>query len=463
MIHHDVIRRNIHRHNLAPHLERLAFRLLHLARGGGAATGKRNQRKQEAQRRNTQRKSHAAMIIGCMPNQHLAGKIKALPEAVPEDPRDAPTLFLMHASFVLAGFGTMLLGPILPILAVRWHLRDADSGLLLMAQFCGATVGGLTTSPRLRNGLMLGLLAAALGFFAFALAPGLPWACAGLVVGGFGVGRVITTVNIIAGARYTRHRASALSRLNFSWSLGALLSPLSAAWLAPHLPLPRLLATFALCFFGLSAVFWLQRRHAPSDAPAASTVSAPSLPSRVFLYFLGLLFLYGGLETCLSGWLTTYALRYGQHSLVLSEYTMVLLLCGLTAGRALGGWLLLRIPDRTLQRIALVLVALLTAGFALAHHALLIAILAVVIGVCLAPIFPATFALLMAHRPSARQAGIVIASSGLGAAGIPWLMGIISTRTGSLQVALALPVAAALAMLLLSAFPASTPASPASV
>jgi FHS family glucose/mannose:H+ symporter-like MFS transporter len=58
----------------------------------------------------------------------------------------------------------------------------------------------------------------------------------------------------------------------------------------------------------------------------------------------------------------------------------------------------------------------------------------------------------MARRPTARQAGIVLAVSGLGAASLPWLMGVVSTRTGSLQVALALPFAAALGLLAMSLF-----------
>ncbi len=129
---------------------------------------------------------------------------------------------------------------------------------------------------------------------------------------------------------------------------------------------------------------------------------------------------------------------------------MVLLLCGLTAGRALAAWLLLKMRDVTLQRVALVLAAALAAALALAHQAAVIATLAVFLGVALAPIFPATFAIIMARRPSASQAGIIIAASGLGAAALPALMGLISTHTGSLQIALAVPVAAALLLLGLS-------------
>jgi MFS transporter, FHS family, glucose/mannose:H+ symporter len=371
-----------------------------------------------------------------------------MPTSPESNPKEVPTLPLMHGVFVLAGFGTMLLGPILPLLSQRWRLTDSQSGLLILAQFVGATLGGLTVTAKLGRDLLIGLAAAFAGFSVLAYAPGLPLACAGLAVGGFGVGRTIASVNIIAGARYTQNRGAALSRLNFTWSFGALLSPLTAAWLI-RVPLATRLAAFAACFL-IAAIVLAMQLFRDADEPAGAKGGpevAKPLPLLFFIYFIALLFIYGGLETCLSAWLTTYALRYGTHSLLLSEYTMVLLLCGLTAGRALAAWLLLRLRDTTLQRIALALSAALAGALALAHQAAWIAALAVLLGVALAPVFPATFAILMARKPSANQAGIVIAASGLGAAALPALMGWISTHAGSLQMALTVPVAAALVLL----------------
>ena len=378
--------------------------------------------------------------------------------------RTPPTLGLMHAVFILAGFGTMLLGPILPLISRKWYLDDSMAGQLLLAQFLGATLGGITVSSRLTRDLLVGLIAAAVGFgiFAFAVGWSIPiyafsqahfLSLPALFVGGFGVGRVIATVNILAGARYTANRAAALTRLNFTWSFGALLSPLLAAWLVPHFALHHLLAGFASCF-ALCAVALLVQFNgytAPQRNASQTEPAEQSITPAVFIYFAALIFLYGGLETCLSGWLTTYALRYGKTSFVLSEYTLVLLLAGLTAGRALAAWLLLRIRDTTLQRIALVLSAALAAALAAAHQASLIATLAVLLGIALAPIFPATFAIFLGNRPPARVAGIVLAASGLGAAALPSLIGVISTRTGSLQLALTVPVATAIAMLALTA------------
>ena len=360
----------------------------------------------------------------------------------------APTLPLMHAAFVLAGLGTMLLGPILPLLATRWHLLDSQLGVLILSQFIGATIGGATTTSRLQRDLLIGLVAAAAGFSAFALSPVLIGACAGLFVGGFGVGRTIATVNILAGQRYTLHRASALSWLNFSWSFGALLSPLSAAQLASRYALTPLLLLFAAMFAILAILIFLQVRLSDrAQAIATPQPTAHGLHPSLFLYFAALLLIYGGLETCISAWLTTYAFRYGKSSLVLSEYTMVLFLVGLTTGRALAAAILKRMRDTTLLRASLLLAAMLAGALALAHTAGLIATAAVLLGICLAPIFPATFAITLAEKPTASQAGMILAASGLGAASLPWLMGIVSTYSGSLQLALILPVAAALILL----------------
>jgi MFS transporter, FHS family, glucose/mannose:H+ symporter len=372
----------------------------------------------------------------------------------------------MHYGLVLAGLGTALLGPILPLLARQWAMQDSQSGLLMMAKFCGAFLGGVSVSGRLRRSLLVGLAAGTVGFGMFSLAPTMSVGCVGLFVGGFGLGQMITSINILAGRRFTAQRGSALSMLNFSFSLGAMLSALLAAWLLPKFALRQLLECFATMFLLGAIGLLLQMRDEDGGLSSASiseelAVSAEGLPvagigSRAYLYFAGLLFLYGGLETCLSGWLTTFALRYGDKTLVVSEYTTLLLWMSLTVGRVGAAAVMLRVGERTVQRWGLALAALFTAGLAMAHSAATIAGFAVLLGLSLAPFFPATFALLMAERPAARQAGIVLAVSGLGAAALPWLMGVVSTRTGSLQIALALPFAAAVALLAMASFSSAT-------
>jgi FHS family glucose/mannose:H+ symporter-like MFS transporter len=364
----------------------------------------------------------------------------------------------MHFGLLLAGLGTALLGPILPVLARQWSMLDSQSGLLMMAKFCGAFLGGITVSQRLHRSLLLGLLAGALGFGGFAFAPRMNLGCVGLFVGGYGLGQIITSVNIQAGRKFTAHRGSALALLNFSFSLGAMLSALLSAWLLPRFALQRLMECFAGLFLLGGVALILQTRGGRAnagdlEAPVVAAEQKIGLDGRMFLYFAGLLVLYGGLETCLSGWLTTYALRYGDKTLAVSEYTTLLLWMSLTVGRAGASAVMLRVGEKTTQRWGLALAALFTAGLAMAHSAVTIAGFAVLLGLSLAPFFPAAWALLMAERPTARQAGIVLAVSGLGAAALPWMMGVVSTRIGSLQLALSLPFAAAAALLAMSWLP----------
>jgi len=367
-----------------------------------------------------------------------------------------PSAAVLHCCLLLAGFATALLGPILPLLSLRWHMSDQQSGLLLLAQFCGATTGGLTVSKRLNRSLTLGLAAAAFGFTGFAAAAGLTFACVALFAAGWGVGQLIASVNIIAGRRYAAHRGSALALLNFSFSLGAMLSPLLAAWLTPRLSLRIFLTGFATCFALVLAGLLLElRTRSEHELPAAIAASESRLTLRIYFYFALLLFLYGGVETSLDGWLTTFALRYGDRTLAIGQYTTLVLWASLTAGRALSSLLLLRVTEARLQRAALVLTAICIAALAVAHGALAIAVLACLLGFSLAPFFPSTFALLMADRPSARQAGVVLAMSGLGAAFLPSLMGVVSTHSGSLQTALAIPLVAAIVLLVLCLFPPS--------
>jgi fucose permease len=56
----------------------------------------------------------------------------------------------------------------------------------------------------------------------------------------------------------------------------------------------------------------------------------------------------------------------------------------------------------------------------------------------------------MRMQPPARTAGFILAVSGLGAALFPWMMGVLSTQTGSLRIAMVVPWTLAVLLLLLS-------------
>src|SRR5262245_24949957 len=49
---------------------------------------------------------------------------------------------ILFAGFVVTGFVTTLLGPVLPWLTARWHLTDAAAGALFTIEFAGSIVVG---------------------------------------------------------------------------------------------------------------------------------------------------------------------------------------------------------------------------------------------------------------------------------------------------------------------------------
>lgn len=366
----------------------------------------------------------------------------------------APHLALLHGCMFLSGFGTIFLGPTLPALAASAGTSDSGSGLFFAAQFLGAFLGGLTTNSRLWFCLLRGSAAAAFGFAALSqcarLHTSLPWTAAALLPLGFGVGQMLTSLNLLASRSLSSGRASALSLVNLSWSLGAVVAPIALGGLLGAVPLSVLLASVGGCF--ALAVLAAARNASHGRCIALPHLSAARarLPRTAFLYFAALLLLYGGVETCLSGWVTTFGIRYGSGSVQTSALGATALWIGITAGRGLAAVLLQRIREGTLLTAALSLATLLVVVLSQAHGPVAITVTAGLLGMALAPWFPVVLSAMLGEGATAGETGTIIAVSGLGAASLPLLLGIVSRSSGSLRIALAVPLTGLLLLLLLS-------------
>ena len=115
------------------------------------------------------------------------------------------------------------------------------------------------------------------------------------------------------------------------------------------------------------------------------------------------------------------------------------------AAAALRRW-----PEPLVLRLSLAGTVVLVLALASVHGSVALSVLCILLGLSLAPWFPATFALLLHRQPTSREAGAVLATSGIGAAVFPWLTGILSTNTGSLRVGMAVPATLAFVLLLAS-------------
>jgi fucose permease len=84
--------------------------------------------------------------------------------------RDRQLASRLHSGFLLVGIVHRLLGPILPMLAVRWRLDDAEAGLLFIAQFTGLMIGSALSSPMIERLGSLRLMAFSYAAMAAAVA-----------------------------------------------------------------------------------------------------------------------------------------------------------------------------------------------------------------------------------------------------------------------------------------------------
>lgn len=362
-------------------------------------------------------------------------------------------LLLFYLAFVLAGIGTTILGPILPALSSQWRMSDAHAGSLFTAQFLGSALGGLLAGIHPVRSAIVGFITAALGLLILTSASAHS-AVPVIFVYGLGVGLVLTGINLTVSRVAEEKRGTALSWLNFCWSLGATICPvLTAIFVTRHvldgflIMLSVLYVCSAILIFSRSKIYI---QSALAEVPQTSTAAASI---RFFiLYFAALLFLYVGIETTLGGWLSTLASRL-HHASVLGAFAISassFFWLSLLVGRGLTPLLLKKIPDTVLQPVAVGL-SVVSIGFLLASHSFAgVAIAGSLAGLSLAPVFPLSLSFFLSHAGQSRSVGLVFAICGTGGAVLPWITGIVSTYRQSLQWGLSVPLLAAILMLVLS-------------
>ncbi len=260
-------------------------------------------------------------------------------------------LFVLHPVFALTGVADAISGPMLPMLARVFHLSDSQSGMLLFSVFAGMSTGALMCRGNYARILTLGLIAMALGCAVFPWIPP-PLLYAFAFFFGVGVGTSMTAISLFAGRNYPERRASTLTMLNFTWSLGALVAPLLAArllavssWRAVYLMLAGAAALSAL------VVSFTVRDTAETARMTPETTGLRNL--RLVALFAIFFFLEVGVESTFGAWLSTYVLRATGASVALAAAATAIYWTGFLAARGLSPLVLLRIRPARLLQLAL--------------------------------------------------------------------------------------------------------------
>jgi FHS family glucose/mannose:H+ symporter-like MFS transporter len=350
-------------------------------------------------------------------------------------PAAALPLRTLYTGFVLGGFATVMLGPLLPLLSTRFFLSDAQAGSLFTAQFAASTLGSVLSSRHHGRSLVFGYAFIALGIAVLAFA-NYAGVLAAFSLVGFGIGLAVTATNLVIGAAALKQRGTLLTQANFFWGLGAVVCPQLIA-LAERLHSLRILLSVAaiavavVCAALSPRLAELGKRYAPNTTEPRST-AGPA----VFLFFGFTLLLYVGAE-----------MSPARASLMASTFWLSLVM-----GRAIAARLLRSLSEATVLIPALI-IALAGTSLLLTPHKTAIVLTAVIIsGTGCGPAFPLIVSRLLARVGQSPHTGWVFAICGSGGAILPWLTGFLSTHTGSLRIGFAVPFAALLAILFLVVF-----------
>jgi len=363
-----------------------------------------------------------------------------------------------YASFVPIGIVTVLLGPMLPTLSARWSLNYSQAGALFTAQYLASTCavgvsGWLVTRWGFRFAMKAGLGLATAGT-AFILAGPEALGIACIVAYGAGLGLAVPAANLLVAEVNPGRRSAALNILNFCWSAGAVACPFLVAVAAKIHHIGLFLGLVAAFLFsvlvGIAAMpSSIAEPRASVDAGAPSFRIEWKHPALLALAIL--FFLYVGTENAFGGWVATFSKSLGNMSPAMSLMTPSFFYASLMLGRWIAPLILRSIDEVRLVQVGLLLASAGTTGLMLSHSLTGVLISACGAGFGLSSVYPITIAMLSREFGSSasRVGSLMFTLSNIGGGLLPWIVGVSSSRFGSLKAGLLVPLIGSVLMAML--------------
>jgi MFS transporter, FHS family, glucose/mannose:H+ symporter len=185
-----------------------------------------------------------------------------------------------------------------------------------------------------------------------------------------------------------------------------------------------------------------------NQAGALATIQKNLAP----FFALAMLFLlYVGTENAFGGWVASYAKALRDMSSAESLMTPSFFYASLMFGRFLAPSLLKAVSDVTLAKFGLILACMGTAGLLLSNGLTGVIASACATGLGLSTVYPITIALLSKEfgASSSRVGSVMFLLSNVGGGPLPWIVGVSSSRIGTLKAGLIVPLVGCLLMFLL--------------
>ncbi|MCL2493613.1 MAG: MFS transporter [Clostridiales bacterium] len=361
-------------------------------------------------------------------------------------------IVLLFIVYIGTGSSNSLLGSAWPAISADVGVPIAWESIIIVITYIAAAIGSATAQnllERLRTWapLTFGILLIAVAVFWFSASHRffmLP--AAGALLGYF-FGMQGSLINSYAAKYY---KAIWMSWLHCFYAFGNALGPAVISWFLIHTGSWRLgyqAVGFIVIVISvlLAASFPLWRIHgavlpkrkaADGEPPASSDVKAQS--NRVLLRLPGgtiipvTMFFYCSFEVVMGLWTASYMTQEKGFTPGAAAGMVAFFFGAQVAGRIAGGFISIKVSDRMIVRVAMIVATLGTVAFLLAPDSLILLSI-IVLGAASGPIFP----LAIHEVPSIVGAenaqgviGLQIAAANGGTAIVPVLVGVIANYTG---------------------------------
>lgn len=351
-------------------------------------------------------------------------------------------LAIIYLAFISLGLPDSLLGSAWPSMYPGFGVPVSYAGIISMIIAAGTIVSSLQSDRLTRRlgagkvtALSVGMTAAAL--LGFSVTGSFWLLCLWAVPYGLGAGSVDAALNNYVALHYeSKH----MSWLHCMWGIGATLGPylmgaaLSAGkgWQAGYRSIGWLqILLTAILFFSLP--LWKRQARETGEAERPEGSEAPALPAgqavkipgakEVMLCF----FCYCSMESTAILWASSYLNLYKGLSAEKAASFAGVFFLGITAGRAVSGFLTMRLDDTQMIRLGQALIAAGAAAMLLPGPYVLTLVGLALVGLGCAPIYPCIIHSTPGHFGADRSQamiGIQMASAYVGSCVMPPLFGI---------------------------------------
>jgi fucose permease len=365
----------------------------------------------------------------------------------------ATLLALAYLAFISLGLPDAVLGVAWPSLRGSFDLPQTFLGVLLAVTAAAYFVSGMLAG-RLMQGLGIGTLLAgstalvAVSVLGYSAAPVFALLLVAAPLVGFGSGAIDSALNSYAARNFSPKH---MSWLHAAYAAGATTGPAimtavlsgGASWRVGYAVVGLTLAPLALAFVATRRL-WETGSSAPPvvmdapgsvgpvrlDEPPVGTFSALR-SGRVWLQ-IGIFFLYTGIEVAAGQWSYTILIEDRGLGSTAAGTWVAAYWGGLLAGRLVLGFVVERVGQVAMIRLATVGVLLFSVLFAIPGLKVGVAALPL-LSFSLASIFPGLMAETprrLGERIAPHAVGFQVSAATLGVAGVPTVAGLMSERFG---------------------------------